>query len=94
MQDYFNGLGVTIHDVYATEIALQSIDIKDGKFSAIVMYNAQDHFGLDKNDIMRREFHYIRFFRIWFVLQHWEQFGFKPFFTNFKAEIEISGIKQ
>ncbi|MEE4411019.1 DUF3289 family protein, partial [Serratia sp. C2(2)] len=32
-----------------------------------------------------------RFFRIWFVLQRYNQFGFKPFMTNMEATVEITG---
>ncbi|QKJ86885.1 DUF3289 domain-containing protein [Paramixta manurensis] len=36
---------------------------------------------------------YLRAFRIWFVLQRWDNLGFKPFFTNMQASITISGEK-
>lgn len=88
--DSFNGLGMSIHDIYATNIQITQLNITDDGYIAKVTFTGQDHFGLDKNDIMNMKFHYIRAFRIWFVLQRWEKFGFKPFFTNMKAEFEIN----
>ncbi|MGP2463581.1 DUF3289 family protein [Pantoea ananatis] len=88
--DSFNGLGMSIHDIYATKIQLTKLDITESGYVAKVTFTGQDHFGLDKTDIMNMKFHYIRAFRIWFVLQRWEKFAFKPFFTNMKAEFEIS----
>lgn len=52
---------------------------------------AQDHFGLDDHDIMKNKFRQFKFFRIWFVLQRFEYFGFKPFFNNLSTTISISG---
>ncbi|WP_158689492.1 DUF3289 family protein, partial [Cronobacter sakazakii] len=50
-----------------------------------------DHFGLDTDDISKVQFNAFTFFRIWFVLQRFNKFGFKPFFTNFEAKITIAG---
>lgn len=89
--DSFNGLGMSIHDIYATNIELTELNISDNGHVAKITFTGQDHFGLDKTDIMNMKFHYIRAFRIWFVLQRWEKFAFKPFFTNMKAAFEVSG---
>lgn len=32
-----------------------------------------------------------RFFRIWYVLQRYKKFAFKPFVINIRATTEISG---
>lgn len=93
-KDYFNGLGMSVHDVYATKIELIDLVISNSRFIAKVKYTGQDHFGLDRNDIMDRRFHYIRAFRIWFTLQHWQSFGFKPFFTNMSATISFEGERK
>jgi uncharacterized protein (TIGR03034 family) len=63
----------------------------DSGYVAKVTFTGQDHFGLDKTDITSMKFHYIRAFRIWFVLHRWEKVAYKPFFTNMKAALEISG---
>lgn len=90
-EDNFNGLGITIHDIHAVQIKIASLDFNSGGWVARVQYLAQDHFGLDDNDIMKDKFRQFRFFRIWFVLQRYEKFGFKPFFNNLSATISISG---
>ena len=90
-EDNFNGLGITIHDIYAVQIKILSLDFKQSSWIAKVQYLAQDHFGLDDNDIMKGKFHQFRFFRIWFILQRYEKFGFKPFFNDLSATINICG---
>lgn len=93
-KDYFNDLGMSVHDVYATNIELIRLEISSDKFMATVKCTGQDHFGLDRNDIMNKKFHYIRAFRIWFILQHWQNFGFKPCFTNMSATISFEGERK
>lgn len=90
-EDNFNGLGITIHDIHAVQIKIVSLDFKNGGWVARVQYLAQDHFGLDDHDIMKNKFRQFRFFRIWFVLQRYEKFGFKPFFNNLSTTVNISG---
>ncbi|GAA0518594.1 DUF3289 family protein [Tatumella terrea] len=90
-QDNFNGMGVTIHDTRATDITLRSLQIHNDRYRAVVHYRVQDHFGLDSDDIRKTKFSQFHFFRIWFVLQHYTQFGFRPFITNMEATVEISG---
>lgn len=89
LQDNFNGLGITVHDTYATHITIKSLQIDKQRYRAIVHYNIQDHFGLDDKDIIK--FRNYRFFRLWFVLQRYNQFGYKPFMTNMEVTIEIDG---
>ncbi|MGD9426447.1 DUF3289 family protein [Pantoea sp. NSTU24] len=84
--DIFNGLGMSIHDIRTTKIQIYQLDITDNGYAAKIKFTGQDHFGLDKTDIMNPKFNFIRAFRIWFVLQRWETFSFKPFLTNMKAE--------
>nr|WP_235192807.1 DUF3289 family protein [Erwinia mallotivora] len=93
-KDFFNGMGMSVHDVYATNIQISEIKIDNNTYHAKLLYKGQDHFGLDKKDIMNRKFHYLRAFRIWFVLQRWNGLGFQPFFTNMKTTIEISGERK
>ncbi|WP_330986147.1 MULTISPECIES: DUF3289 family protein [Enterobacterales] len=47
--------------------------------------------GLDINDIHNSLYRNFRFFRIWFFLQRHRDFAFKPFFTNFNADIMVKG---
>jgi len=90
-QDDFNGMGITVHDTWATQITIKSLYIDNDHYQAVVHYKVQDHFGLDDDDILKNKFNQFHFFRIWFVLQRYKPFGFKPFMTNMEASIEITG---
>jgi len=90
-QDNYNGMGITVHDTWVTHITLNSVHIENDRYRAVVHYKVQDHFGLDSEDILKTKFCQFHFFRIWFVLQRYNQFGFKPFMTNMAATVEVSG---
>ena len=91
LQDNINGLGITVHDTWATHIILESLHIDNHCYRARVKYKIQDHFGLDAYDILKSKFNLFRFFRIWFVLQRYNRFGFKPFITSMDATVELKG---
>lgn len=90
-KDSFNGMGITVHDTWATHITVKSLYIDGSHYRAEVHYKIQDHFGLDITDISKFKFNQFRFFRIWFMLQRYERFGYKPFMTNMETTIEIVG---
>jgi len=90
-QDNINGMGITVHDTWATHIIIKSLHIDNDSYRAQVHYKVRDHFGLDVKDIAKLKFNAFRFFRIWFVLQRCDTFAFKPFMTNMEATIEITG---
>mgnify|MGYP000864563456 CR=1 FL=1 len=90
-QDNFNGMGITVHDTWATQITIKSLYIDNDRYQAVVSYKVQDHFGLDDDDILKNKFNQFHFFRIWFVLQRYKIFGFRPFITNMEANIQITG---
>ncbi|GLR09674.1 hypothetical protein COO59_00675 [Mixta theicola] len=92
IQDNINGMGITVHDTWATHITIESLHIDNDHYRAMVKYKIQDHFGLDAYDILKAKFNLFRFFRIWFVLQRYNRFVFKPFLTNMEATVEISGV--
>ncbi|GAA0499051.1 DUF3289 family protein [Tatumella terrea] len=92
-QDNFNGMGITVHDTWATEITIKNLQIDNNHYQAVLHYKVQDHFGLDVNDISKFRFNQFRFFRIWFVLQRYDKFNFKPFMTNMETTIEITGVR-
>ncbi|UJD80356.1 DUF3289 family protein [Serratia rubidaea] len=91
IMDKINGLGITVHDVYATRIDLLSLDVIGTRWRARVKFMGQDHFGLDVSDIRKKKFSQFQFFRIWFILQRFNRFGFRPFLTNMEAVIDIEG---
>lgn len=92
-QDNYNGMGITVHDTWATHITLKSLQIDNDRYRAVLHYKVQDHFGLDDDDILKTKFSQFHFFRIWFVLQRYKKFGFKPFMTNMEATVEITGAR-
>jgi len=90
-QDTINGMGITVHDTWATQIIVKSLNVSNDSYRAVIQYKIQDHFGLDVDDITKAKFSIFRFFRIWFLLQRYDLFSFKPFITNMEATIQISG---
>ncbi|MDN4629475.1 MULTISPECIES: YPO3983 family protein [Erwinia] len=90
-QDNYNGMGITVHDTWATHITIKSLHIDNDRYRTVVHYKVQDHFGLNSDDILKTKFSQFHFFRIWFVLQRYNQFGFRPFMTNMEATVEITG---
>ncbi|WP_082022460.1 DUF3289 family protein [Enterobacter sp. Bisph1] len=91
LNDFTNGLVITVHDIWATHITLQSLEVKGDSYRAKVHYRVQDHFGLDEADVQNELFRRFRIFRLWFVLQRWQKYGFRPFITEMNATVEISG---
>ncbi|OON38943.1 hypothetical protein BTJ39_16425 [Izhakiella australiensis] len=91
LKDNFNGMGITVHDTWATHITLKTLQIDNERYRAVVHYKVQDHFGLDDDDILKEKFRTFNFFRIWFLLQRYKLFGYKPFMTNMEATVEITG---
>lgn len=89
--DKINGLGISVHDVHATKIDLINLEFSGSTWRALIKYTAQDHFGLDINDIKKIKFRQFQFFKIWFVLQRYERFGFRPFLTDIEATVAIHG---
>lgn len=91
IMDKINGMGITIHDVHATRIDLQRLEVSGNRWRAQVKFMGQDHFGLDTNDIRKTKFNQFQFFKIWFVLQRYNRFGFRPFLTNLEAVVNLEG---
>lgn len=89
--DWFNGLGITIHDTYATKIYLDYIDIKDNGFEASLSFKIQDHFGLDVADVNGKWFEYSPWFCSWFILQRYEAYNYKPFINEANFTCVITG---
>lgn len=91
LQDVFNGMSITVHDTWATQITLKTLQIDNERYHAVLHYKVQDHFSLDTLDISKSKFKQFHFFRLWFVLQRYNKFGFKPFMTNMEATVDIVG---
>ncbi|ELL5151308.1 DUF3289 family protein [Salmonella enterica] len=89
--DWFNGVGITIHDTYATKIYLDYIDIKDNSFEASLSFRIQDHFGLDVADVNGKWFEYSQWFCSWFILQRYKVYDYKPFINEANFSCVITG---
>jgi uncharacterized protein (TIGR03034 family) len=89
--DNTNGLVITVHDTWSTHITLVSLEVSGDSYRATVHYRIQDHFGLDDDDVLNPVYREFRIFRLWFALQRWDQYGYKPFITEMNATVEISG---
>ncbi|MBP2168621.1 uncharacterized protein (TIGR03034 family) [Erwinia toletana] len=90
-KDRINGLGISVHDTWATHITLKSLNISGNRYRAEIHYRVQDHFGLDDDDIKDWFYRQFRIFRIWFTLQRWEGYGFCPFITEMNATKILEG---
>ncbi|MCR4459779.1 MULTISPECIES: DUF3289 family protein [unclassified Pseudescherichia] len=91
LEDRTNGLGITVHDTWATHITITSFVFGTTSWKALVHYRIQDHFGLDDDDILNWEFRQWRFFRLWFVLQRYSAMAHRPFITEMETTMEIAG---
>lgn len=89
--DWFNGLGIIIHDTWSTHITLHSLIVNDKKFKATISYLIQDHFGLDNDDINSKHFENLAGFRAWFLLQRWDKYGYKPFINEMTTTQTVEG---
>ncbi len=93
--DWFNGLGITVHGIWSLQLTLKKldIDILNRTFNGEVAFKAQDHFGLNIDDVNGgKYFEFLRIFRSWFLLQRYDKFGYKPFITEMNHIRKISGI--
>ncbi len=94
--DYFDqvkGGTLAVHGIYALQVQVNSLEVKQGKFRGTVEYKAQDHFGLDIGDVTEDSFLIgkVELFRSWFYLQRYRGYGFKPFITEMVFELGIEG---
>ncbi|MCG8710962.1 DUF3289 family protein [Brenneria sp. 4F2] len=67
------------------------LDVNVHGWKASIRFTGQDHFGLDVGDIRKQKLNQFQFFKIWFILQRFDKFGFRPFLTNMETVIDIEG---
>ena len=89
--DKFNGLGISVHDVYAQKVSLVRLQRYAMSWDGLLSFKGQDHFGLGREDILNTLYRKFRFFRIWFFLQRHHDYAYRPFMTNLNAHIFIKG---
>jgi uncharacterized protein (TIGR03034 family) len=92
IKDNFNGLVITVHDIYAARIDIASYQTSGASYSLKLRYTIEDHFGLDSKDILHPIYSKLDIFKIWFFLQRHEKFGYKPFITKMETEINLQGL--
>lgn len=91
--DCINGLTISVHDTWATHITLNSLEFNGDRYKACLHYRVQDHFGLDDNDITHWLYSQMRIFRIWFTLQRWNGYRYKPFITEMNVNVTLEGSR-
>lgn len=89
--DFTNGLGITIHDTYSTKIYIDYVDVFNGEYVSQLTFEIQDHFGLDVGDVNGKWFEYSSWFCSWFILQRYNEYGYKPFINESCFSIPIRG---
>ncbi|EAZ6557973.1 DUF3289 family protein, partial [Salmonella enterica] len=60
--DKFNGLGISVHDIYAQRISLARLQRYAMSWEGLLFFKGQDHFGLGKEDITDALYNKFRFF--------------------------------
>lgn len=96
--DWFNGLGITIHDTYSTKIFLDNLEFTEinpystycNKARARLTFQIQDHFGLDIDDVNGKAFELLPWFCSWFILQRYKNYGFKPFINEANFSVWVT----
>lgn len=76
--------------MWAAHIKLESLEVSGESYLAKVHYRTQDRFGLG-DDVLNPVYREFRIFRLWFTLQRWNKYGYRPFITEVNATVEISG---
>lgn len=92
--DLFAGMVITVHDIWSMCVYIEKLEYKGSQVRGAFKYEVQDHFGLDTNDInhdfsdgLFKQFEQLDGFRSWYLLQHFEGYGFKPFITKMDFEL-------
>ncbi len=94
--DLINGTILCVHDVWAVQVYVDSLEYKGTQIRGKLRYEIQDHFGLDTPDINHsifgnplNNYELAAGFRSWYLLQHYTGYGLKPLFTDISFELEI-----
>jgi hypothetical protein len=88
---WINGLGITVHQVWAMKAVLKNVELNSGAWQGTLVYSLYDHFGLDWPDIPKFENYPFAGdgFVAWFILQHYRKA--KPFITEITISERASG---
>ncbi|WP_245798193.1 DUF3289 family protein [Vibrio ostreicida] len=88
-RDLSNGTVLSVHDIWSLRVYVERLEYKGNQVRGSFKYEIQDHFGLDSNDInhdlsdgIKKQYEQLEGFRSWYLLQHFEGYGFKPLITK------------
>lgn len=86
-EDLYNGTVLSVHDIWSMCVYVEQLECKGRQVRGVFKYEIQDHFGLDTNDINHvlsdmKPYELLDGFRSWYLLQHFDGYGFKPFITK------------
>lgn len=95
----WNGMGIMIHQMHAIEVELTEFEynVNTGNYKGIVKFHLYDHFGLDREDVVKGHQRNIQpygsedGFKAWWILQHYK--GYKPFLTHIEIYKKFSHIE-
>ncbi|MGK4327341.1 DUF3289 family protein [Lonsdalea quercina] len=92
------GLTITVNDVWGAKAEIVEFDRCGRFYKGKVRVTFYDHFGLDTPDIgpdpsngSIKSYSALGGFRSWFILQHLDRFGYKPFITVMEMDYPIKG---
>jgi uncharacterized protein (TIGR03034 family) len=93
LPDTFDGLGITVNDVWGYKITVTSYTLNGKNYSGTMRFQLDDHFGLDKNDTTGFFKGSNNGIKAWYILQHYKKYAgkCKPFITRIYFDINISG---
>ncbi|WP_236800102.1 DUF3289 family protein [Aliivibrio fischeri] len=89
--DLTNGGVLSVHDIWSMRVYVEQLEYKGSQVRGVLKYEIQDHFGLDTNDIhhpvlfdgkLNKPYEQIEGFRSWYLLQHYNEYSYKPFITK------------
>ena len=93
----FDGTVLTVHDIWSMRVYAESLEFKGNQIRGVFRYTIEDHFGLDVKDIDHHYFkshldlsvpyEWLDGFRSWYLLQHFEGYGYKPFITKIEFKL-------
>lgn len=92
------GLTMAINEVWAGKAEITQFERAGNVYRGNVKVTFYDHFGLDLPDVgpdpdtgQIKEYGGLVGFRSWFILQHLDRFGYKPFLTVVEMNYPIKG---
>ncbi|ACH64757.1 conserved hypothetical protein (plasmid) [Aliivibrio fischeri MJ11] len=87
-KNFTDGTVLSVHGIWSMKVYIESLEFKGTQVRGVLRYEVQDHFGLDVKDINhkisepQRWYEKLEGFRSWYLLQHFEGYGYKPFITK------------